>query len=884
MAIRFPMRKTLGVLSVLAAAVPWLACGDSTEPPVPASLSKVDGDAQTGVVGAPLTRPVAVEVRDARGNAVAGATVQFAVTSGGGSVSPSSVTTGANGRASATWTLGTNASATHTVRATVGSLSADFSATATPGPAATLVKVSGDAQTGEAGTALADSLVVRVTDRFGNPVAGTTLQWAVASGGGSLSPATSTSSSAGLARSRWMLGPSAGTQTATASASGLSGSPLTFTATATLATGPVVSAISPSPLTPGTTATITGANFSPTPSQNSVRIAGVAATVTAATPSTLTVTVPTTGFTCEPTRDVTVAVTVGDRTGSRQHPLRVAALQILSAGGSVTILDASRVRCNELAATGGRYFISVFNTSTSGFSAIQLRGAAGISAAAATVAAAPAPGPADRVAGGAARRTTDNQAGAPGPQAPGLDLAALRRRRAAHLWILEENLRILDRLGESRRAAARTAPRSTQTEPPPQVGDRLALRIPNPNTGSCSSFSDVTARVVYSGTRAVILEDTVAPLKGTMDSLLVTVGQEFDNTSWGVVEQSFGNPLALDAQLDNNGRVFLLFSKVVNDFGAIEAFVFSGDFLDRSQCAASDKREILYARVPTSSASGFDEGTRGAWMRTIRSTLAHELKHITSFAERISRAAPTEHLWLEESTAMIAEELWARLIFGYSQNANVTYSASLHCEVRPSFPECSGKPFVMYDHFQLLTDYYKSVETRTPIGRIDSNDFTFYGSGWSFVRWSIDQHAASESAFLRALTQESTLAGINNLAARTGKIFEEMLGDWALASTVDDLSDFAPVRSQLRLPSWNTRDIFAGMNRDFPSIFTTTFPLAMRSASFGSFTVDVPTLRGGSFAIFEISGTQSGTQLVEVRSATGDNPPANVRVAIVRVQ
>ena len=50
----------------------------------------------------------------------------------------------------------------------------------------------------------------------------------------------------------------------------------------------------------------------------------------------------------------------------------------------------------------------------------------------------------------------------------------------------------------------------------------------------------------------------------------------------------------------------------------------------------------------------------------------------------------------------------------------------------------------------------------------------------------------------------------------------------------------------------------------------------------GSFTGDV-TVRGGTAAIFELSGTQATTQLLELRSAAGV-PPANIRVAIVRVQ
>ena len=99
---------------------------------------------------------------------------------------------------------------------------------------------SGDAQNGTAGQALADPLRVVVTDG-GMVQNGVTVSWAT-TGGGSLSPATSTTDANGLAVAAWTLGAGGGAQTATASVSGASGSPVTFTATA-----PVVPTITVAP-------------------------------------------------------------------------------------------------------------------------------------------------------------------------------------------------------------------------------------------------------------------------------------------------------------------------------------------------------------------------------------------------------------------------------------------------------------------------------------------------------------------------------------------------------------------------------------------------------------------------------------------------------------
>src|SRR5262249_54525132 len=61
---------------------------------------------QQGPPSAALPNPVIIAVFDAFQNPVPNATVTFAVTGGGGSITPLTATTDANGRVSATWTVG----------------------------------------------------------------------------------------------------------------------------------------------------------------------------------------------------------------------------------------------------------------------------------------------------------------------------------------------------------------------------------------------------------------------------------------------------------------------------------------------------------------------------------------------------------------------------------------------------------------------------------------------------------------------------------------------------------------------------------------------------------------------------------------------------------
>lgn len=72
----------------------------------PSQLKVVNGSGQSAPAGSPLPNPIAVQVLTSRGQPVAGVTVAFAVTSGGGSLSAASRVTADDGVASVTWTLG----------------------------------------------------------------------------------------------------------------------------------------------------------------------------------------------------------------------------------------------------------------------------------------------------------------------------------------------------------------------------------------------------------------------------------------------------------------------------------------------------------------------------------------------------------------------------------------------------------------------------------------------------------------------------------------------------------------------------------------------------------------------------------------------------------
>lgn len=102
------------------------------------------------------------------------------------------------------------------------------------GEATTLVKVAGDLQTATAGTAVAIAPQVRVEDAGGNPVEGAIVNFAVTTGGGSVTAAAVMTDATGVAAvGSWTLGNSAGSNALTVSVIGSSVTPVVFTATAT---------------------------------------------------------------------------------------------------------------------------------------------------------------------------------------------------------------------------------------------------------------------------------------------------------------------------------------------------------------------------------------------------------------------------------------------------------------------------------------------------------------------------------------------------------------------------------------------------------------------------------------------------------------------------
>src|SRR5438034_9038320 len=92
----------------------------------------------------------------------------------------------------------------------------------------------GNNQSATFNTTVATAPSVMITDSYGNPVAGTSVTFAVASGGGSATGLTPTTNASGIATvGSWTLGTTAGANTLPTTAADVTGSQITLTATST---------------------------------------------------------------------------------------------------------------------------------------------------------------------------------------------------------------------------------------------------------------------------------------------------------------------------------------------------------------------------------------------------------------------------------------------------------------------------------------------------------------------------------------------------------------------------------------------------------------------------------------------------------------------------
>jgi hypothetical protein len=657
--------------------------------------------------------------------------------------------------------------------------------TAPVGPPATIEAVGSTGLTGTVGTALSSPVEVKVTAIDGRPVAGVTVEFAVALGFGSTNPRIATTGSDGIASTTWVLGTVAGEQELSAYASNVE-DPVTFIATAVA--GPAAAAsITPHVLRIDGSAQ-TG-KLVPTAVDKYGNPTGGSVTVMARNPSVATADAAgtvqrvTSGFgttyvvvTAGAFKDSALVVVQGPNDSPCAGMPGV--VTSMAVGQVVT---ASFIDGTICVRGGGEYVVSPFFNSLQpdAFAAVDVIGF-GVSAPSAWPPPLSGQSPFQSFVGAS----------------PGRDEAVHDRlRRTEHTQMNDRAAGARAWFGRRAPSAARSATMIPSTV---TIGQILELNV-NAND-FCSNAEMRRGRVVAITEKAIVVADTGNPIGGFTDAEYRDIGLRFDAQIWTTNTENFGTP----SDIDNNGRVVLFFTRAVNaltsrgSLSLVLGFFYSRDLLpldsDEGACPGSNVGEMMYLLVPDP--DGIVSNARSKTQVTSYNdgTMSHEFQHLINASRRLyvnTADAPTEERWLNEGLSHIAEELNFYTSSGRAPRQNLSVTTAL---TYPSYAT------YMKENVARAATYMARNAEQSPIGENDDDDdLSTRGATWLFLRYIADHTAAAnEKAFWFNLVN-STTSGVANLDAAVHGDAKAYMWRWSLANLLDDrFATDAPYQH----PSW----------------------------------------------------------------------------------
>jgi plastocyanin len=206
--MRLMFNRTVALVLTAGAIAACSSSGGGSENTT-LTITKQGGDAQTATVATELPTLLRVVVQKG-GNNKAGETVDWTVSQGSGTLNPASSVTNNNGEATTSWTLGSGSGQQLVAAAVSPTVTATFSATATPGPATSFGKESGDGQSAGTDALFGQVLAARVADQYGNGITDIPVSWSVESGSATLQSGSSVTNVEGLAAMQVTAGPTTG--------------------------------------------------------------------------------------------------------------------------------------------------------------------------------------------------------------------------------------------------------------------------------------------------------------------------------------------------------------------------------------------------------------------------------------------------------------------------------------------------------------------------------------------------------------------------------------------------------------------------------------------------------------------------------------------------
>ena len=585
----------------------------------------------------------------------------------------------------------------------------------------------------------------------------------------------------------------------------------------------VISGIEPSVLVEGANATITGSGFSASAAQNQVSVGGLAATVTSAGTTSLSIVIPRAD--CLPPRRDELRVSVGSRTDARTVGVTPRSQDLPQGHYTVTRPGDGCIHLPG-STSGGEYLIGVLSVSENpasltGFTLNGIPGDATVVAAARgriLVAAEPE----------AAQETSTRAvaAFAGGPFRPAAALHStngfdelpladdtLRMRRArAHNEIMARNAALMGRLGRAARPALADARRELQ------VGDTLTLYADGGRT-TCTSSGQVRAVVRLVGNSAIWLDDRENPAETFTDSELVDLDAFHADNVKDIHDDYYGGL----SDVDGNGRFLVLMTKEVNRLEGVLGFVWAGDLLRKADCATSNQAEIFYGMVPDPHGSAGDTVTKEAVLDEYPALIAHELTHLVQASALIHHGAggrARKERWEREGGATLAEQLVAYRLFGHGSGRELGWAAYAASDASRAWYNAWLLDVVRFFGYggNRTGRIAGAPEECSWVGLPDDGNSgpclggsrAIYGVPSMVLRYAMDRwgedHPGGERGLMRRFTS-SPVRGFQSLVDvspdRSWRT-EQILADFYISLWLDMQAEF----SAPGMTTWNLHDIF----------------------------------------------------------------------------
>ncbi|MBI2266271.1 MAG: hypothetical protein HYU64_14070 [Armatimonadetes bacterium] len=222
---------------------------------------------------------------------------------------------------------------------------------------------------------------------------------------------------------------------------------------------------------------------------------------------------------------------------------------------------------------------------------------------------------------------------------------------------------------------------------------------------------------------------------------------EFDRV-YPLVRNAFGTEWTTNGGRDGQTGIYILLSSKVPVYG----YFWGRDEYPTSTFAQSNEREILYI-APSPWVTGITGGNAAQFLEA-KATLAHEFQHMINFNEKFCKQGQfngvQEDTWVNEGLSMLAETI-----------GGVNY----------------GLPNGSQYHYNMVKNYENAPNSYSLTSWTSSN----YGLSYLFCQYLYDWYGGNA---IKTMETNGSY-GAANVAAVTGKTFDQVFQEWCMAMFLD---------------------------------------------------------------------------------------------------